>query len=307
LSAQTLADFENFMLAPETFLNGDDGNGGFASGNLFLPNAYNGNYNSWSGWLISNSSDVSTSGYTNDFSCIVGEGAENTDSYAVSFVLGESIMRLTDDAMGNAVTSMHITNSTYAYLSMLDGDAFAKKFGGASGDDPDYFLLTIRKYLNGELSMDSINFYLADYRFTDNTQDYIVDEWTKIDLSSLGSADSLSFKLSSTDNGMFGMNTPAYFCADEILTTDGITSVDLTNSNEPKVSIFPNPVKSILNMRDLPAESNYRVYNSIGQLLLEKDITTTTEQIDVQKWMPGTYILEVWNDEGMERQLFIKN
>jgi hypothetical protein len=32
---------------------------------------------------------------------------------------------------------------TYAALSMRDGDGFAKQFGGASGDDPDYFLLTI--------------------------------------------------------------------------------------------------------------------------------------------------------------------
>jgi hypothetical protein len=37
------------------------------------------------------------------------------------------------------VTGAYFTNTTYAALSMLSGDSFAKKFGGASGDDPDWF------------------------------------------------------------------------------------------------------------------------------------------------------------------------
>ena len=40
LSAQTLVDFEEFELAPESFLNGDDGSGGFSSGDVFLNNLY---------------------------------------------------------------------------------------------------------------------------------------------------------------------------------------------------------------------------------------------------------------------------
>ena len=65
------------------------------------------------------------------------------------------------------------------------------------------------------LGTDSVDFYLADYRFADNSEDYIVKDWTFVSLEALGDVDSLLFSLTSTDNdSMFGMNTPAYFCMD---------------------------------------------------------------------------------------------
>ena len=69
--------------------------------------------------------------------------------------------------------------------------------------------------MSGE-STGSVDFYLADYRYADSSQDYIVNAWEYIDLSSLGSVDELSFSLSSSDNGSFGMNTPNYFAIDNI-------------------------------------------------------------------------------------------
>ena len=62
-----------------------------------------------------------------------------------------------------------------------------------------------------------VEFYLADYRFADNGEDYIVDTWEYIDLSSLGAVKSLEFGLSSSDVGDFGMNTPAYFALDTVV------------------------------------------------------------------------------------------
>jgi len=62
----------------------------------------------------------------------------------------------------------------------------------------------------------SIEFYLADYRFDDNSKDYIVQNWTNLDLSSLGKVNKLAFRFSSTDNGSWGMNTPSYVCLDNL-------------------------------------------------------------------------------------------
>jgi hypothetical protein len=39
-----------------------------------------------------------------------------------------------NEMAGRQVEGLYITNGTYPYLSMRDGDGFAKKFGGASGD-----------------------------------------------------------------------------------------------------------------------------------------------------------------------------
>jgi len=99
---------------------------------------------------------------------------------------------------------------------MRDGDGFAKKFGGATGSDPDFLRLTITGQDGGGATTGTVDFFLADFRFADAAQDTIVRDWTFVDLSSLGAVASLGFALASTDNGAFGMNTPAYFAMDNL-------------------------------------------------------------------------------------------
>ncbi|MBM4092135.1 MAG: DUF4465 domain-containing protein, partial [Planctomycetes bacterium] len=111
----------------------------------------------------------------------------------------------------------YFTNTTYAALSMRDGDSFSKKFGGELGSDPDWFLLKISGLNAGGGVTGTVDFYLADYRFADNRQDFIVDTWTWVDLSSLGEVSSLKFDLSSSDTGDWGMNTPAFFAMDDLV------------------------------------------------------------------------------------------
>jgi hypothetical protein len=112
------------------------------------------------------------------------------------------------------VQSVYVTNSTYAALSMRDGDSFSKQFGGDGGDEPDWFKLSVYGTdAGGSLLPQSVEFYLADYRFD---ADYIIDAWTLVDLSSLAGAKRLHFNLSSSDVGEFGMNTPATFAIDDI-------------------------------------------------------------------------------------------
>ena len=118
------------------------------------------------------------------------------------------------DGVATVVEGAWLTNTTYAALSMRDGDAFAKQFGGPSGADPDWFLVTITGYDGDESPRGTVDFYLADFRFEDSVEDYIVDQWTWVDLVGLGPVSAIDFALSSSDNGDFGMNTPAYFALD---------------------------------------------------------------------------------------------
>jgi hypothetical protein len=108
-----------------------------------------------------------------------------------------------------------VTNSTYAALSMEQGDWVAKQFGGADGSDPDYFKLRIWGFYHSAPT-DTIDFFLADFRFEEPGKDYMIKTWQWVDLSSFGKVDSLMFSLESSDNGEWGMNTPAYFCMDQI-------------------------------------------------------------------------------------------
>ncbi|NET62291.1 MAG: DUF4465 domain-containing protein [Symploca sp. SIO2E6] len=219
--AQEVVDFEDLTLSPESFYNGSDGAGGFTSKGVFFNNSYNPTFDSWSGWSYSNTTDTTTPGFTNQYSAFTGSGFNGSSNYGIAFTFSPGDAYI-DVPTGFSVNSARITNTTYAALSMLNGDQFAKKFGGPSGNDPDFFLLTITGLDDSNAVVGTVDFYLADYRFADNSQDYILDTWELLDLSSLTDATRLSFALTSSDVGSFGMNTPAYFALDD-LTLDSST------------------------------------------------------------------------------------
>lgn len=165
-------------------------------------------------WVYTNRTDTTTAGYLNQFSGYAGGGAQGSNNYAIANTGAPTVTF----SRPSAVSGAYFTNTTYAALSMLDGDGFAKKFGGTSGDDADWFKLTINGW-NDAVQTGSVDFYLADFRFADNSLDYIVKDWAYVDLSSLGTINSLSFALTSSDTGPFGINTPAYFAMDSLSVT----------------------------------------------------------------------------------------
>lgn len=195
-------DFSDLNLAPDSYWNGSDLGGGFTSGGLFFNNSYNVDYSSWSGWAYSNVTNSSVGGFGNQYASITGGGVTGSGSiYAVSFVSdpNDAYINLGDEH----VLSLDVTNTAYAYYSMKNGDAFAKKFG-----PEDWFKLTIRSYaLSGAQGVASgtVDFFLA-------AGTNILEQWATIDLTSLPAGTrSLGFELTSSDNGIYGMNTPAYF------------------------------------------------------------------------------------------------
>ncbi|MDR2129613.1 MAG: DUF4465 domain-containing protein [Odoribacteraceae bacterium] len=103
----------------------------------------------------------------------------------------------------------YVTNNTYAALSMKNGDAIAKQFGTG-----DWFKLVVEGFDKSGTSTGTVEFYLADFRETASPG--IITEWTKVDLTPLGSVAEIKFDLQSSDNGNYGMNTPAYFCFDNL-------------------------------------------------------------------------------------------
>ncbi len=289
LTGQTIADFENYDFAEESFLNGSDLSGGFQSANVFLPNSYNETYGSWSGWAISNMTDETTAGFTNQYSAYAGIGAEGSENFAVAAAFSPVTLKLNETPEGSFIQGLYITNNTYAALSMRDGDAFAKAFGGETGDDPDFFILTIKKWIGGSIAADSINFYLADYTSSDNTKDYILKDWEYVDLTDLGPIDSLQFSLSSSDVGMFGMNTPAYFCLDQVSSTEIISDVEDLEL-EP-IELTPNPVQDLLYLQSASNGALYEILNIVGQVV-DKGVYNGSA-IDVRSLPSGEYFVRV--------------
>ncbi|MEM1327709.1 MAG: DUF4465 domain-containing protein [Bacteroidota bacterium] len=300
---EVVADFENFDLPQDTFLNGSDLSGGFISGDVFLPNAYNADFNSWSGWAISTKRDTVTPGLMNQFSSVTGTGFES-DTYAVSAAFGPTDMNLQGESVRQPIKELYITNSTYAYRSMLEGDAFAKKFGGVDGTDPDFFVLTIKAFRDGEVLQDSIDFYLADYRFDDPADDYIVTEWTRIDVSQFGAVDGLRFTLNSSDVGNYGMNTPAYFCVDQVVTNARPTFTNQVFSTP--IQVFPNPTTDRIQFDWTAANGLARVFDQQGRLVKAINLQHGTNTMAVQELPKGTYFLQLQDEQQLWRSTFVK-
>ena len=214
-------------------------------------------------------------------------------------------MHTTGNASGGVVEGFYINNSTYAYRSMKEGDSFAKKFGGEDGTDPDFFFLSIKEHGHRNVSNDSIVFYLADYRSTDPAEDYIIDQWTYIDLQRFENIDTLSFTLYSSDVGMFGMNTPAYFCVDDITTADvSLTSIKI---NEPAidVTIYPNPTTSFVFIDGIQDGANYKIYNETGHLVLSDVLDG--QRVNVSSLSSGMFLIEFMTSNGPLIKTFLKN
>jgi len=208
-----LVTFEDFTLGQDGYWNGSDGSGGFTIGNLFFRNSYNPDYESWTGFLVSNHTDTVSAGFTNQYSAIAGAGAGGSEKYAVFTTYISDTIAFT---VPERVTGISLCNNAYAYLSMLNGDDFSKKFGGETGDDPDWFMVGIQGINESGEVVNTAEIYLADFRFGDNSKDYISNVWNEIDLSDFGFVKKLVLSFSSSDTGMYGMNTPAYLCIDNI-------------------------------------------------------------------------------------------
>lgn len=216
-AAAIVSTFDDLTLAPESYYS-PAASTPFTSGAATFTHTYTAAFGTWDGWIYSNTTDTTTPGFSNQSSAYAGSGATGSANYGVFFFPFTESPTVTF-AIPSLVSSALLTNTTYTALSMLNGDTFSKKFGGASGDDPDYFMLTIVGKDASGLTTGTVDFYLADYRFSDNDLDYIVQDWSPVDLSTLGVVSSLSFAFDSSDVGPFGINTPLYFALDNLSVT----------------------------------------------------------------------------------------
>jgi len=307
LSAQNVATFEGFDLPLDTFLNGSDGQTVYQDSDISFPTNFSGGF--WlGGWAISTMRDDTTASFENLYSAKTASGV-NSFSYAVG--QQNAMIKLDDNVAGQVVNGFYITNTTYAHGVIRDGNMFSKKFGGEDGNDPDFFKLDIQKYSNGALAPQVVEFYLADYRFDDNSEDYIVDDWQWVDLTSLGNVDSLQFTLSSTDVGDFGINTPLFFSIDNLEISAEIST---SNENIPLISnqlkVYPNPAfdEITLTLPNIELAGNLQIFDVLGRQVLHQVINPLQSSLDISNLGAGTYFLQISTSDLQQfSTIFIKN
>ena len=201
-AAHTVVSFDPLLPAPGAYLNNDS----FAVAAATFLNSYSYDeqyqYESWSGFALSTVSNATLNSYVNQYAAI----APFSRAYAVAYhdAWNPPPSILFDQPV--SPRSLLLNNTTYAALTIRDGDAygFSQPFS-----DGDYFLLTLSaRDLDGNL-VASTNHFLADYR---SGKSFVQTNWTPLDLSWMPpTVASLVATLETTDLGAWGPNTPMYF------------------------------------------------------------------------------------------------
>jgi len=299
--AQVNVDFENINLGAQGYNNGSDLSGGFESSGLFLKNNYSPSMNVWEGFSISSTTDTVTTDYANQYSSFAGAASEGS-KYAIAFSFNPSVLVNSNPLQLKKLISFRYSNSTIAALIMKNGDGFSKKFGGVSGNDPDFFKLRVINYFNGQKT-DSAEVFLADFRNIDNSQDFIVKSWRTATFNFSSPFDSLSFQLQSSDNGAFGMNTPAYFCLDEIQFSNFTTIAETTQISEFKA--FPNPFQNKIEIVSNAKLKHFALIDQLGRNIeLAKSQNGDKMLLNTENLVSGIYFLSIG---GKDRMKLIKN
>lgn len=80
-------------------------------------------------------------------------------------------------------------------------------------------------------------------------------------------------------------------------------ALSIQDVDKVEVSVFPNPVETILNVNANVANSilEFRIYDQLGKLLLQSQLTQNNNRIDMTNWASGIYILSL-KAEGFSKQ-----
>ncbi|MCC8177335.1 MAG: DUF4465 domain-containing protein [Bacteroidales bacterium] len=198
------------------------------------------------GYAASNLTGTSFSDYSVDSYRSAANGGHNSSNFGVFYPAwpnDQSYFTVVNNASGDVIPGMYVTNNAYAYASMSQGDAF----GLSAFAQGDFFTVTFTGYdVDGQVT-GSVDFKLADYTSDIEADHYILHTWEWVDLSSLGTVRNLLVTFSGSQNNDWGLMIPTYVCVDDLgctPTIEGEYDVELNTSTPTLVSfisVFGDP------------------------------------------------------------------
>ncbi len=170
-------------------------------------------YEYWYGYALSNETSTEYGSLNDQWRNANGAG-HSASNYLIASPLDwygstPSIV-VTNNAEGDSIMGMYVTNTAYAYQNMLTGEGY----GDAAFESGSYFTLTITG-TTANRETKSVEFNLGDYRASEANR-YILDTWEWVDLRPLGKVTKLSFSFSGSEANTYGLLTPCYFAMDDL-------------------------------------------------------------------------------------------
>ncbi|SHK25429.1 fibronectin type III domain-containing protein [Chryseobacterium polytrichastri] len=74
--------------------------------------------------------------------------------------------------------------------------------------------------------------------------------------------------------------------------------------NQDDIMIFPNPVSTVLNVKNISTRSKYKIYNAAGQIVSSGIILNN--KINVSQLINGIYVIDIEDIKGTAQKKFIK-
>lgn len=131
------------------------------------------------------------------------------------YIVTEEKEPVSGKSMNGWFRSVYITNTTYTYLTMKNGDAYASALNAENeGWFKVQFIVFKDDDPNGK-PLDYTEAYLANFK-KGQANGYlgIIDEWIKVDLSMLPECSIMVINFVGSDTGEWGLNTPSYVALD---------------------------------------------------------------------------------------------
>lgn len=200
----------------KTYWNGEDGSGKLQDDFFVYTNNYNAEWGSWDGFALSCSTSTTFNAdnyLTDQYNCCTSMLSSKVFmvGYYSAYNNSEPTIYTTVSKTNHTrrpfyPINVDIANAAYTMSVIKNGNAYAKKF-----DTSDYLHLYVTGYKDGQETK-SLKLPLAE-------NGGFLTGWANADLRSLGLVDEIRFKMDSSDKGDWGINTPTYFCLDNLTIT----------------------------------------------------------------------------------------
>jgi hypothetical protein len=190
----------------------------------------------YGGHALSNyvGNDLSLGNYMYDLQAYnVKGGADGSSNFCVHFgytddsgmgMMNELVYFAFADGVERTIDHMYVTNTTYAYNLLENGDGWMIPVGGVT--DECWYKIIAYGYNNANQLTDTAEFLLWNNGVG-------VNDWTKWDLSILGDVARVEFNLIGSDElyaSGYGLGAPGYFAYDNVAVRFQQTTTALPNS-----------------------------------------------------------------------------
>lgn len=208
----------------------------------------------------------------------------------------ESYIRTVDDIAASGTHSVSLYS--YTYDEGNDIILVSPNLGNLS-EGTHQLRFSVGGFGTSSLQIGTLNGNTNEAEFTLIDEIATTDTFTQhiIDFSDYEGTDTyIGFR----HNGQQLFNT---LLIDDVFWEDALSRSEVAFSG---LHYYPNPVENVLNISNTQELSAIKVYNVLGQLVLDKRIGSTKAAIDVSNLSSGTYVVKVTTDKEMKTFKVVK-